>query len=76
VHAPLQHVELLHATAVPNVPLGVHVWTPLPLQVVWPGAHEPVHVPPTHVWLLQAAPATQAPDPLHVSGWLDNEQLV
>jgi hypothetical protein len=35
-----------------------------------------VHVPPTQVWLLQAVPATQAPDAPHVSGWLDDEQLV
>jgi hypothetical protein len=33
-------------------------------------------VPPTQVWLLQAVPATQPPDELQVSGWLDPEQLV
>jgi hypothetical protein len=30
VQAPLTHVWLLHATAVPQVPLAVQVCTPLP----------------------------------------------
>jgi hypothetical protein len=54
VQAPLTQAWLVHATAAPQVPLVVHVWTPLPLQVVWPGPHTPVHAPPTQVWLLQA----------------------
>jgi hypothetical protein len=33
-------------------------------------------VPPTHVWLLQAVPATQAPAALQVWGWLEPEQPV
>jgi hypothetical protein len=30
VHAPLTHVEFEQATAVPQAPLALHVWTPLP----------------------------------------------
>jgi hypothetical protein len=66
----------VHATAVPQLPLAVHVSTPLPEQMVCPGAHTPVHVPPTHVWLTQAVPAVQLPLVLQVWGWLDDEQLV
>jgi hypothetical protein len=67
---------LLQGAAVPQAPLAVHVSTPLPLQVFWPGAHEPVHVPPTQVWLLHAVPTVQVPEALQVSGWLLTEQLV
>jgi hypothetical protein len=35
-----------------------------------------VHEPPTHVELLHAVPAVQVPEVLHVSGWLEPEQLV
>jgi hypothetical protein len=34
VHTPLTQVWLLHAAAVPYVPLDWHVSTPLPEQVV------------------------------------------
>jgi hypothetical protein len=48
VHAPLTHVWLLHARAVPHVPELEHVWTPLPEHCVAPGVQTPVHAPPTH----------------------------
>jgi hypothetical protein len=53
---------------VPQVPLDVHVSTPLPEQVVCPGAHTPVHAPPMHVWFEHAVPAVHEPEVLHVSG--------
>ena len=53
----------------------MQVSTPLPEHVVWPGAHEPVHEPLTHVWLLHAVPTVQVPVELHVSGWLLPEQF-
>ncbi len=37
----------------PHVPLEVHVCVPYVLQAcVWLGAHEPVHTPEMHVWLV------------------------
>jgi hypothetical protein len=75
VQAPAEHTYV-QATGLPNAPLAVQVSTPLPEHVVWLGAHTPVHVPLTHVWLLQAVPTVQVPDELHVSGWLDPEQLI
>ena len=62
--------------AAPQVPLAVHVSTPLPEHCVWPAAHTPVQAPATHVWLTQAVPAAHAPEAPHVSGWLLPEQLV
>jgi hypothetical protein len=47
----------------------------LPEHVVWFGAHDPVHVPETQVWLAQAVPADHCPEALHVSGWFIAEQL-
>jgi hypothetical protein len=45
VQAPLTQAWLVHAAAVPHVPLAVHVWTPFPEQVVCPGAQTPVQTP-------------------------------
>jgi hypothetical protein len=39
----------------------LHVSTPLPEQVVWPGAHEPVQAPLMQVWLVQAAAELHVP---------------
>ncbi len=61
VHAPLTHVWLVQAAAVPQAPAEVHVCTPLPEQFVWPGAHTPVHAPLTHVWLLHAVAPPKVP---------------
>jgi hypothetical protein len=58
----------VQALSLPKVPFTVQVSTLIPLQVVWPGAHTPVHAPLTHVELLHAVPAVQVPDALHVSG--------
>jgi len=41
VHAPATHVEPLHVTAVPHVPLDWHVCTPLPEHWVAPGVQTP-----------------------------------
>jgi hypothetical protein len=47
--------------------LDWHVSTPLPEQVVCPGAHTPVHAPPTHVWPLHAVGELHVPLEVHVS---------
>jgi hypothetical protein len=54
------HVWLVHATAVPQLPPELHVWTPLPEHCRAPGEHDPAHAPLTH-----AEPA-QATAPPHV----------
>jgi hypothetical protein len=66
--APATHVELVHVTEEPHVPLLVHVCTPLPdiEHCVWPGAHVPWQAPLTHAWLLQATAAGQLPFMSHV----------
>ena len=46
--APGVHVELVHGTAVPQLPEESHVSTPLPEHCVWPGAHAPTHCSFTH----------------------------
>jgi hypothetical protein len=66
----------VQATAVPHAPAAVQVCTPLPEHCVAPGAHTPVHVPLTHVWLVHAVPTVHVPVALQVSGWLEPEQLV
>jgi hypothetical protein len=42
----------------------------LPEHWVCPGAQEPEHVAPTHVWLLHAAPLVQVPLALQLCGVL------
>jgi hypothetical protein len=59
-------LELGHATAVPHVPLGVHVCTPVPEHCVEPGTHDPVQAPPTHAEAVHATPVPHAPLWLHV----------
>jgi hypothetical protein len=68
VQTPLTQVLFEHATAVPQAPVPVQVSTPLPEQVVWLGAHTPVHDPATHVLLEHAVPAVHVPVALQVSG--------
>jgi hypothetical protein len=46
---------LLQLAGEPHVPFVPHVWTPLPLHWVVPGAHTPVQAPETQAWLAQAA---------------------
>jgi hypothetical protein len=72
----------LHATA-QGAPVSCHAPAALqdwgcrgPLHCICPGAHDPVQVPLTQVWLLQADATTQVPVALHVSGWLPAVQLV
>jgi hypothetical protein len=62
-HIPLTHVELVQVVELPQVPVAVHVWTPLPDVEHWvaPGVHEPWHAPATHAWLTQATVAPQLP---------------
>jgi hypothetical protein len=60
-HAPDTHAWLLHAVAVPHVPLELHVCTPLPEHCVAFGMQLPVHAPLTHAWLVQAAGLPHAP---------------
>ena len=59
---PLTHVELLHAVPGVQAPAALHVsgWL-LDEQLVWPGAHTPVHAPPTHVWFEQAVAPPNVP---------------
>jgi hypothetical protein len=57
---------LVQAVAALQVPLAVHVSTPLPEHVVWPGEHCPVQAPAMHVWLLQATAELHCPAALHV----------
>ncbi len=68
--APVQATE--HAGPLfCQAPLAVQDWgCRLPPQRICPGAHTPVHVPLTQVWLVHAAPTTHAPDASHVSGSL------
>jgi hypothetical protein len=57
---------LVHAVPTVQVPevLQVSGWFE-PEQLVWPGAHWPVHAPLMHVWLVQAAAVLQAPLAVH-----------
>ena len=59
------HAEFEHAIAAPHAPFE-QVSTPLPEHVVCPGAHTPVHAPPLHVWLVQAAAEPHVPFDWHV----------
>jgi hypothetical protein len=67
VHTPVTHVELVQATAVPQAPAAVHVWTPLPEHCTAPGVQTPVQAPLTHAWLLHATAVPQAPAAVQVS---------
>ena len=66
MQTPVTQVELVHATAVPQAPAEVHVWTPLPEHCTAPGVQTPVHAPLTHAWLLHATAVPQVPLALHV----------
>jgi hypothetical protein len=67
---------LVQAVAAPKEPFAWQVSVLLPAQVVWPGAQVPVHAPETQVWLLHVVPTVQVPEELHVSVWLEPEQLI
>jgi hypothetical protein len=68
MHAPAEQAALVHATAAPQVPVGLHVSTPLLLlsQRFAPGVHDPVHEPPTHARFTQVDGVPQAPVGSHV----------
>lgn len=69
----------MHEVPAVQVPVALHVcgWFE-PEQLVWPGAHTPVHDPPTHVLLLlvQLVPTTQLPFESQVSVWFDAVQPI
>ncbi len=46
-HAPLTQVEFEHVAGLPQVPLELHVWTPLPDAEHWvlPGLQTPWQAP-------------------------------
>jgi hypothetical protein len=60
-HAPATHAELEQAIAVPHWPFDPHVWTPLPMHCVAPGAQTPVQAPDTQASPLHAAGAPHVP---------------
>jgi hypothetical protein len=62
-----EHAEPLHATAVPHVPMAVHVSTPCAEHWVAPGTHWPSHAPLTHAEFAHATGELQAPLAPHVS---------
>jgi hypothetical protein len=45
-HTPDTHVEFMHGTGAPSIPVAVQLCTLLPEQWSEPGTHEPVHWPP------------------------------
>jgi hypothetical protein len=49
-HTPETQAWFVHASADPQFPVELHVWTALPTHCVAPGVHTPVlvHAPPTH----------------------------
>jgi hypothetical protein len=51
----MTHVWLVHATGEPQIPVALHVSTPLPEHCSAPGLQDPAHCPPTppSVGLLQ-----------------------
>jgi hypothetical protein len=54
-------------TAVLQLPLALHVWTPLLLEhCVVPGTHTPVHDPEMHAELVHEVGAPHVPVVLHV----------
>jgi hypothetical protein len=50
-----------HGVPLAQLPDAPHVCGTLPLQVTWPGAHEPWHAPVTHVWFTHGMFAPQLP---------------
>jgi hypothetical protein len=67
VHTPDTHVEFVHGDALPNVPFGEHVSTPLLLQVVSPGAQLPTQAPPMQVAPEHPAGVPHVPSAAHTS---------
>jgi hypothetical protein len=76
-HAPLVHVPdafatpVVQAVAVLQVPLAWQLSRLFPEHSVCPGAHVPVHAPPTQVWLEHAAGELHDP-----SAWQDSTPLL
>jgi hypothetical protein len=61
VQAPLTHADALHARAGSQVPVALHVCTPLLEHCLAPGTHTPAHAPLTHALLVHAVPSCQEP---------------
>ncbi len=59
------HVELLHATGVPQLP-PEHDWTALPEHWLVPALQAPVHTPPAHVPVVHGSPIPHWPFAPHV----------
>jgi hypothetical protein len=76
VHAPFVHIWLaLHATALPQLPVPSHVWTPSPMHCVVPGVHTPPQLPAEHAnW--QGAGLPQLPVMSHVCTALPEHWVV
>ena len=69
VHPPPEQVALPQSTGAPQVPVELHVSTPLllvPPHCVEPGAQEPVHEPPTHAVATHVVGAPQVPVELQI----------
>ena len=58
---------MVHSAGLLQVPVALHVWTPLPEQRVVPGAQTPVHPPETHACDPHGAGVPHVPVVLHVS---------
>jgi hypothetical protein len=65
-HAPLTHAELVHTTAVPQVPFGAQVCTPLAEHCVEPRLHTPTQAPLTHAEFVHAVAGLHWPCAPHV----------
>jgi hypothetical protein len=69
VHTPPEQVALPQSTGAPQVPVELHVSTPLllaPPHRAEPGAQEPVHEPPTHAVATHVVGAPQLPVELQI----------
>jgi hypothetical protein len=60
VHDPSEHAYG-QALAAPQLPLALHVWTPLPEHCAEPGVHVPVHAPLTHACAVHGTGVPQVP---------------
>ena len=63
--SPLQatepHVWCTQGEALPQWPVELQVWTPLPEHSLSPGEQEPVQAPAWHAWLEHSAGVPQVP---------------
>jgi hypothetical protein len=58
---------LTHGTGWPQVPLALHVCTPLPEHPSAPGEHDPEHAPLTHAEVVQGTAVPHVPLEVHDS---------